>query len=128
MFSKFGIAVISLVMFSLSLSLALKAESTGDAAKGKEKFDAFCVACHGAGGKGDGPAAAALDPKPRDLSDAAIMSTVTDEHLTKVIKEGGAAVGKSVMMPAWGGSLSDEDVTNIITYIRKDLCKCEYKH
>ena len=40
----------------------------GDAAAGKEKYDIFCATCHGPTGKGDGPVAAALDPKPRDLS------------------------------------------------------------
>jgi len=64
------------LFFSLYLSLAaVKAETKGDPAAGKEKYDQICASCHGPGGKGDGPAAAALDPKPRDLSDASPMST-----------------------------------------------------
>jgi len=31
------------------------------------------------------------------------MKTLTDDHLFKVIKEGGVAVGKSQLMPPWGG-------------------------
>ena len=75
----------------------------------------------------DGVAAAALDPKPRNLSDAAFMSTQSDDRIYKVISEGGASVGLSPMMAAWGGTLSKEDIWNVIAYIRQDLCKCQYK-
>ncbi|MGH7806472.1 MAG: c-type cytochrome, partial [Thermodesulfobacteriota bacterium] len=98
----------------------------GDPAKGKEKFELICASCHGPGGKGDGPAAAALDPKPRDLSDPAYVSTLTDEHIFKTVKEGGASVGKSPLMPAWGGTLTDDDIWNVIAYVRQDICKCQY--
>jgi mono/diheme cytochrome c family protein len=110
-----------------SQELLAKAESAGDPAKGMEIFQANCAACHGPEGKGDGAAAAALDPKPRDLSDADYVSTLSNEHLLKVISEGGASVGKSLMMAAWGGILSENDILNVIAYIRKDVCKCEYK-
>ncbi len=112
------------VAFSLS---SVSAAEKGDAAKGKETFQSTCAACHGAEGKGDGVAAQALDPKPRNLSDAAYVSTLTDEHLYKVISEGGASVGLSPMMAAWGGTLSEQDIWNVIAYIRQDICKCQYK-
>lgn len=108
------------------VSLA-EAAPQGDPAKGKEIFQANCAACHGPEGKGDGAAAAALDPKPRNLSDAAYMSTLNNDHLVKVISEGGASVGKSPMMAAWGGILSNDDISNVIAYLRKDICKCEFK-
>jgi len=110
----------------LSTGLA-RAEDKGDAAKGKETFQTTCAACHGPEGKGDGVAAAALDPKPRNLSDAAFMSTQSDDRIYKVISEGGASVGLSPMMAAWGGTLSEQDIWNVIAYIRQDICKCQYK-
>jgi mono/diheme cytochrome c family protein len=116
--------LVTCAVFSLS---SVSAAEKGDAAKGKETFQTTCAACHGAEGKGDGVAAAALDPKPRNLSDAAIVSALTDEHLYKVISEGGAAVGLSPMMAAWGGTLSEQDIWNVIAYIRQDICKCQYK-
>ncbi len=103
-----------------------KAEPEGDPKKGMEVFQANCAACHGPEGKGNGPAAAALDPKPRNLSDADYVSKLNNEHLVKVITDGGASVGKSPMMAAWGGILSKNDILNVIAYIRKDICKCEY--
>ena len=66
-----------------------------DSAKGKEVYDTYCALCHGPTGLGDGVGAAALDPKPRDLSSAAILEGYTDEYLVDVIANGGMAVGKS---------------------------------
>jgi len=66
----------------------------------KEIYKGRCTICHGPTGKGDGPAGAALDPKARDLGDAAWQKSVTDEHIEKIILLGGAAVGKSPLMPA----------------------------
>jgi len=116
--------LVTCVVFSLS---SVSAAEKGDAAKGKETFQNTCAACHGAEGKGDGVASAALDPKPRNLSDAAYVSTKTDEHLYKVISEGGASVGLSPMMAAWVGTLSEQDIWNVIAYVRQDICKCQYK-
>jgi mono/diheme cytochrome c family protein len=71
-----------------------------DTKAAKEIFDARCSACHGTSGRGDGPGAAALNPKPRNYTDKAWQSSVTDEQIKKTILLGGAAVGKSPIMPA----------------------------
>jgi len=54
---------------------------------------------YGASGAGDGAAAAALKPKPRDYSDAEWQASVTDEYIEEVILKGGAAKGLSPLMP-----------------------------
>lgn len=69
-------------------------------AEAQAKWQNLCTTCHGALGKGDGPAGMALQPKPRDLSNAAWQAEKTDAHIEKVILEGGHAVGLSVLMPA----------------------------
>lgn len=71
-----------------------------DDAQAKEIFTSRCAACHGANGNGDGPGAAALNPKPRNYHDKAWQAKVTDDDIKKTITYGGAAVGKSPMMPA----------------------------
>lgn len=120
--------VLLLLIPCLLVSLTISsAEDKGDAAKGKEIYTNTCVSCHGPEGKGDGVAAAALDPKPRNLSDAAYVSTLSNEHLYKVISEGGASVGLSPLMAAWGGVLSEQDINDVIAYIRQDICKCQYE-
>lgn len=69
-----------------------------------------CTTCHGATGKGDGAAAAALTPKPRDFSSATWQASVSDEHIEKIIAEGGQAVGLSMLMPANPDLVSKPDV------------------
>jgi cytochrome c553 len=63
-------------------------------------FTSLCATCHGLDGKGDGPAAASLNPKPRNYTDPAWQASVTDEQIKNTIVLGGAGVGKSPMMPA----------------------------
>jgi mono/diheme cytochrome c family protein len=90
----------------------------GDAEAGKAKFQQFCATCHGPAGGGDGPASAALRPKPRPLNDAEWQASVDDDYLKKVIVEGGTAVGLSPMMTPWGHALKGEDLENVVAYIR----------
>lgn len=59
-----------------------------------------CALCHGASGRADGIMSATLKPRPRDFSDLSWQRAVSDEHIAKAILEGGAAVGKSPIMPA----------------------------
>jgi mono/diheme cytochrome c family protein len=90
----------------------------GDAAAGGQQYAVFCASCHGPTGNGDGPVAAGLDPKPARHSDGAYMNALSDGYLFKVIKEGGAAVGKSPLMAPWGGTLSDAQIRDVIAYVR----------
>jgi mono/diheme cytochrome c family protein len=109
-----GIGLVTVFTIMLWISWA----GAGDAAKGKTSFDQICASCHGPGGKGDGAAAAALNPKPRDLSNKAYVSGLKDDYIKKLIKEGGQSVGKSPLMPPLGGALKDDDIENVITYVR----------
>jgi cytochrome c oxidase cbb3-type subunit 3 len=104
------------------LGTALLAHAA-DVEQGKKLYGQFCTSCHGQSGKGDGPAAAALNPKPRDHTDKELMSKLSDEEMLKVIKEGGASVGKSPLMPPWGASLKDEQIKEVIAYIRTLCCQ-----
>jgi len=72
------------------------------AAEAADMFANVCAQCHGPSGKGDGMAAASLNPKPRNYTDPAWQAQVTDAEIKKIILEGGQAVGKSAMMPAQG--------------------------
>ena len=123
---KNGIFLATLV-FACALFLSAQPSGAADSAKGQEVYNTYCALCHGPTGLGDGVGAAALDPKPRDLSSAAILETYTDEYLVNVITNGGMAVGKSPAMPPWGGIVSPEDIENVVAHIRQNLCKCEYK-
>lgn len=59
-----------------------------------------CAMCHGEGGRGDGPQARTLTPKPRDLSSKEWQRSVSDAQIRTAILQGGSGVGKSVLMPS----------------------------
>ncbi len=63
-------------------------------------FKTVCATCHGESGMGNGPAAASLNPKPRNYTDKTWQASVTDDQIKNTILMGGAAVGKSPAMPA----------------------------
>lgn len=90
----------------------------GDAAAGGLHYATLCATCHGASGDGKGPAAAGLNPKPVLHVDGNVMNPIDNDHLFKVIREGGPAVGKSALMAAWGGALSDTEIWDVVAFVR----------
>lgn len=96
------LVAIAATLLSASLVAAPpRASAQGDAKQqAQEIFAGRCTPCHGAQGKGDGAASKGLTPPPRNFSDPAWQKSVTDDHIEKIIKYGGAAVGKSPAMPA----------------------------
>lgn len=100
------------------------AGSEEEAAPAQQAFDAkgaygtVCATCHGPAGAGDGPGAAALNPKPANFGDAAFWASRSDDQLVKVIREGGASVGKSALMPAWGGLYNETQAKALVDYIK----------
>jgi mono/diheme cytochrome c family protein len=80
--------------------------------RGKVVYMARCALCHGPEGKGDGPAAAALNPKPRNHTDGAYMNAQTDEQLLNVIHNGKGG------MPAWKAVLSEQEMQDVLKYVR----------
>ncbi|MBC8327381.1 MAG: cytochrome c [Planctomycetes bacterium] len=77
--------------------------------RGEQVFAETCSTCHGKTGIGDGLAAAALDPKPRNYTDAAWQASVTDDRIKEIIVKGGEAMGLSVGMPAHAHLKNDPD-------------------
>jgi len=70
-----------------------------------------CVICHGPAGHGDGQAAVALNPRPKDLTSPATQLQ-TDGALFWKITQGRAP------MPPWGEALSEKDRWDLVNYIR----------
>jgi mono/diheme cytochrome c family protein len=80
-------------------------------AEGKKLYVTNCAPCHGDKGRGDGPAAQALSPKPADHSSAAIQNE-TDGALFWKLSEGRNP------MPAYGKILTEQQRWELINYIR----------
>ncbi len=85
---------------SVASAAAAVADAPPDPAmEARTLFRTRCAVCHGDVGKGDGPGAAALNPKPRAFADAAWQQATTDDALRTIIVQGGPAVGKNAAMP-----------------------------
>lgn len=115
----------ALVLLMASVLIGLPGSVwAADADAGKALFEANCASCHGVSGKGDGPVGAALNPPPRDFTvgdfkfDANADGTPgEDADLKLVIQKGAMAYGGSALMAPWP-TLTDEQITDIIAYIR----------
>lgn len=89
------------------------ADTVRNAEAGRALFQQNCVVCHGAAGRGDGPAAFALNPRPADLR--LHVPQHTDGFLEYVIAEGWPGTA----MPAWKGQLTEEERWQIVVYLRR---------
>jgi mono/diheme cytochrome c family protein len=76
----------------------------------------LCATCHGEGGRGSWRATLFLI-RPGNLADSTRMAGHTDQYLADIIKNGGAPIGRPGM-PAFGGSLSDDDIRALVGYLR----------
>jgi mono/diheme cytochrome c family protein len=76
----------------------------------------FCAGCHGVDGRGSWRAALFL-VRPGDLTDPARIGQRSDGYLADLIKHGGASIGRPGM-PAFGSTVSDEDVKLLVQYVR----------
>lgn len=109
-----------LVVGSLLASCGEKKDAAqiakGDAGHGQQLYVQNCASCHGAGGKGDGPASAALNPKPADHTNKATIGNRSDEELSNIIKMGGGIVGKPTMIGF--PQLSEKDLNDLVAHLR----------
>ncbi len=109
------------VAFALAGAQTTRASLLTQAADGQAIYAQRCEVCHGAEGDGNGPAAANLDPKPRDfrrgwykIRTTANGQLPTDDDLVQVIASG----MPGTTMPAWKGVLSDDDIRAVATYLK----------
>lgn len=86
-------------------------------------YGRVCAGCHGPQGGGDGFNAANLPVRPRAHADSADMSRRPDDTLFDGIFAGGYTLNQSNRMPAWGETLSREQIRALVRYLRR-LCRC----
>ena len=125
-----GLGVIALGMLtSIALAddkvpVALEANSCapagdirGDAEAGAELHLENCAECHGYDGKAE-VIVMHMDEPPRDQTDAEYMNTLSDLFLYLAICKGGEAVGRSLVMSAWGDYFTDQEIRDMVAWIR----------
>jgi len=126
--SRLWIWTASAIPAVAALALISTAARAADLTAAASSYADTCAKCHGPAGKGDGPKAADLKDKEGkpvaigDLSDCAKMAKVSDDGMFKELKEGGASVGKSKFMTAYGDAMEDDEIKAMVAYVRT-LCK-----
>jgi mono/diheme cytochrome c family protein len=131
---RLGIVVVLVAFVGLSAAAADKSEKGPDkgsdkAAQGallpRDSSDAavfrgglvyanYCVTCHGFNADGNGRAARLYNPRPANLR----MSDKNDAYFGLIIRMGGEAMGRSPFMPPWGAELTDEQMKDLVGYLR----------
>jgi mono/diheme cytochrome c family protein len=98
------------VVLYIALAIPLAQGAGGDESEqGKNLYSKKCAACHGADGKGTGPASAAFSPKPADFTDPAFWKENPDKKITDAVDD-----GYELMPPI---DLSTDELKAVIAYI-----------
>ena len=113
------IRILTGVLFSLYFSSAfaidsvqeVRAELSKPVIRGGVVYKTYCVLCHGhlADGK----------TKSVNLYDSVSLAIkpMPLKYYAKIIRDGGAAVGKSGYMPSWRDELSNEQIRDVVAYL-----------
>ena len=94
--------------------LLVAATGWTDDSSGGRLYAERCSGCHGDRGGGDGPAAAALIPKPKNFRDPGYWKERTLEQLHTIVKKG----KPGTMMPAFDGTLSDAEIDAVLQTVK----------
>ena len=115
--------ILFFLMMIFVFTIAVDAAQRGNQENGRRIYQSFCSQCHGVKGNGTGRKGTALGTKPADHTDKEAMSKRTDAELYGIIWYGGKSTGLSELMPSWRNALKEDEVWDIISYMRV-LCEC----
>jgi cytochrome c oxidase cbb3-type subunit III len=85
--------------------------------RGEVVYKTNCILCHGVKADGKGRASVLFDPPPANLT----LSDKNDEYKKMIITLGGKAMGRSEVMPIWGEQLSEQQIDDVVAYLRTIL-------
>ena len=95
---------------------ALLPRDSKDAAvfRGGLVYANYCVTCHGINADGNGRAARLHTPRPANLR----ASDKNDAYIGLIVRKGGETLGRSAGMPPWGEELTDEQIGDVVAFVR----------
>lgn len=93
------------------------------ASTAKQNFDWYCAQCHDVDGGGDGinSKVEELPVGPMALNKAKEMEKFSDAQIIKTITHGGPVNNLESLMPTWGLRLSEQEIKELVVYVRS-LC------
>lgn len=98
--------------WAVAAACAVTTPQVARAQTGADIFRVRCVMCHGPQGRGNGPMASTLNPRPFDLADAAKRLAKTDSAVGDVIRRGRRA------MPSFGSMLTRAQVDSLVAFLK----------
>ena len=102
---------------SLAMRSAPRDSMAESRQRGRKVYEHYCSICHGIDGHGDGFNSANLAVPPRNFVSPQFWQQTKEESLVLVVTKGGPAVGKSVLMPAWGRTLTERQIRDAVAYL-----------
>jgi len=86
---------------------------------GRRLNDQYCDRCHNSESTAERVSNYDnLEVKPHPFSEGDTLNKLSDADLTAIITNGGPALQKSALMPAWGNTLNKSEIQAVIAYIR----------
>jgi mono/diheme cytochrome c family protein len=113
---RWTVLLVSLLLWHWVLAWVVAAER-GEPQQGQQLYRHYCAACHGVEGTGTGRNAPYLEQMgraPRDHTDIWYMNQLSD----RAISEGKRREGEPPFMPWWGYTLTEEDIWDLVAFIR----------
>ena len=88
----------------------------GNPVAGQVTYLQECVACHGPEGRGNGPTAARLQPKPANFWE---RGESTEDKQIRVVTNGGEAEELSPNMPSFEDALTPQQILDVVAFVRE---------
>ena len=99
------------VTFIWATFILLAAVDSAAEPDGAKLYAERCSGCHGDQGEGDGPAAAALVPRPKNFH---VLGGKSVDELRTIVKKG----KPGTMMPPFDGVLSDAEIDAVVRHVQ----------
>ena len=103
----------ALLLAGLNAPSVAAPEPQGDTVAGRALFVQRCATCHGDKADGQSKLAPLLNPRPANL----LVSQLDSAARNRIVRNGGAAVGRSPVMPNWSAELTEAELRNVIAYV-----------
>jgi len=101
-------------LVALAASVVAIRTDSAEPDPGRVVYEQRCAACHGSAGAGDGPAAAAMEPHPRNLRDPDFWRDRTAAQLRQVVRDG----KPGTLMAPFAGVLSDAEIDAVVAFVQ----------